>query len=233
MSDPVAEPTPVEEGKVEKEAPKVEEPAAEEGACPIACSRGDGPFGLKCPCKHPEIFEEFFAKYPVAFRRIQEVLFLKRPVVLGVVFVLVNLLFYIWKKMDLNFYAAAALLALLCTIYHAFVAKFVPKIFDIAFKTNVEQGTPEEATHIRNEKEAAQFFAKYLKFMPVVLGLIEKLYKDQTLVGRLIWCGALAGLFIFFLVIDLFCVFWFLVDLVLIVPPVLTHEKVQALLNKK
>lgn len=243
MTDAQPEQVLQEEGKVEVAAeptpePKAEEPKAEEAgeACPISCSackRGDGPFGLTCPCKHPEIFENFFNSHPVAFRRVQEVIFLKRPIVLGVTFVVMNLLFFIWRKMNLNFYAAVAIATLLYAVYNAFIANFVPKVLEMAFGANVEPGTPEQANHIRDAKEAAQFFAKYLRFMPVVLGVIEKLYKDQTLVGRLIWCSFLAGIFILSLFISVFWILVIVANIALLCPPVLTHEKVQARLNKK
>ena len=208
------EPEPEPQPETPQEVPAQEEEHHEEcKAC--AC-----PFGGKCPFENPEALEKIIEDHLVCFQRIQEVLLFKRPIVLAIAFVFLNLVFFLYRKLDLNFYALVTLIAILVTLYKAFLAAQVPKIVSSLFGTNVDQGDANSPTRIRNPKEISQLFEKYLSWMPVVIRTIRKLRSDQTTTGRLIWAGVLFCLFIIFVAIDLFWPIVILSNVLLLALPI-------------
>ena len=193
------------------EEPKEEAPAAPEqkeeapacSAC--SCQAGVCPFtGGVCPIENPDALQKILEGHLLCFQRVQEVLLLRRPVVLAIVFVALNLGFIIYRKLDLNFLALVTLVLILRTLYQAFVQDHKQQIVESLFASNVEQGDANSPIRVRNPKEVSLLVSKYLAFLPNCGRIVYKLYADKSTTGRLIWAGILFCIFLILATVDLF-----------------------------
>ena len=194
-----------EEHKEEPPAPPANEKPNEEACGACCCQAGICPFtGGACPIENPDTLQKFLESHLVWFQRVQEVLLLRRPVVLAVAFVALNLVFFLYRKLNLNFYALATLILLLYTIYQAFVRAHTQQIIDSLFASNVDQGDANSPTRVRNPKEVSLLVSQYLAWLPPCGRVVYKLYSDQSTTGRLIWIGILFCVFLLVASVDFF-----------------------------
>ena len=176
--------------------------------------------------------ENYFQDNIDCFKKVQEVLLLKRPVVLVIAVVLLNLALFFYKKLSSNFYALAVFIALVHLIYKSFVEKYVSGIIEKLFASNVEDDE-NAPNRIRSPKEVAALISKVFFFVPIVVKMLAKFAKDESFLGRLIWIGVLFVFFIIFTLIDMFWIIAFALNAALLLPAILTEKHVYEFINKQ
>ena len=212
--DPVIKPQPV--------APASPSSPAKQEACQV------GTCCCRCPFARlsSENLEATLEQHELAVERIQSVLMFRRPIAAAAVFVGINLVFFIYRALNLPFLSNLCLLLLCSLIIRQFAPIVVPLAEGFLFGDDVPKGEANESNRIRSTKEVSQFLVKIVAPIEYAVKTVRKIASDTSVVGRGIYFGVLLCLLILTKVISVFWVIVIVVDCALVLPGVLLHPQV-------
>ena len=191
-------------------------PETSEGKCGGCCC---------CCCK------DCLRNHPDAVRRFQEMIFLYKPVPLVIMIVLVNLCFFIYRKLSYSpvslFFLGYAIYTLITAFYEKVTFILDPILFG-SDVTKAEGYNPNASNRIYSVEEIEGLFGKCSEcsFVQSFNKTVKSLKTNETLVGRAIWACIV---FVIFLISLFLCLFWPVVvitNLLLIVPGILLHPQI-------
>lgn len=175
-----------------------------------------------CPykiCKDPELLKAKLNEHVRYVNAIQAILYFKKPIQFGVIFVLVNLLFFFIGYFHLSFFPTVALLALLYNLGKLLFSFIGDKIVDFLFPAEVPMGEATESNHIRSADEVAACISCCV---PKCDGC--PCHCNGGIPIKKI--AIMAGLFVLFLLAGTFWLNFVIVNLALILPGVLLLPQV-------
>lgn len=196
-----------------------EEIEVEAEACPVAKGyRADPRF-------NPDKVYAQFEPYGAQVDNLQAMLFFRRPIPFAVTFVLANILFCVIYLLHLNIFSFCLLCQFLYYAFWLIYNNFASLIGTFLFPElkPEERGTEEESNHIyplRFLTDRGSYCAYYF------VTLFEGRINAKTLTDSLINAGISFILFLLFLIINPIVLAWILFDLIICLPGVLFHPKV-------
>lgn len=209
--------------KPQAPAPKIEAPAKPKKSSECPC--------CKCLEKFkPENLKATLDENTELVKRIQSVLMLRRPIAFIVAFVVINFHFIMLKTLNLSFYPFIIFCAMYYMVYGILKPKVAPLLEKFLFEGEVPDGEANETNRIRSNEEVAALLTKVVSPIAAVAKVISKLANDKNMFSRLIWVVVLFCVFILTASVDFFKITALLVNAVMILPGVLCHPKVAAII---
>lgn len=214
------------------EKPETPQPPKDIPSSTKKCSEG------KCCCKCLEKFKPQNIKATLddnaeLVKRIQSVLMLRRPIAFAVVLVVINFHFIMLRTLNLSLYPFIIFCAMYSMVYRILKPKVAPMAEKFLFGTPVPDGEASETNRIRSNEEVAAIINKVTSPIVYVANILAKIANDQSIVSKLVWVVILVCAFVLTASVDFFKLASLLINALLIVPGVLCHPKVAALIAQQ
>lgn len=209
----------------------------EQTPAPQSCSIQGGSCSCCCSCcplskLAPENIEATLQRNASCIEEFQGAIFFRRPIAFAALIVSVNLIFFLYRRLNLSFYAQVCLCGLLYIAYQIIPAAIISKVKSILFPGTLNKGQPNEPNRIRDTNELVAPINTVLAPFFGFVKIVRTLSYDQTVTGQLIYASIFFCLFCFTASVDLFWPIVIFTNLALILPGVLTLPQVVPYIQK-
>ena len=214
------------------EKPEVPQPPKEVSQPSKKCAAS------KCSCKclekfKPENLKATLDENSELVKRIQSVLMIRRPIAFAVILVVVNAHFIMLRTLNLSFYPFVIFCVMYSMIYRILKPKIAPMAEKFLFGQPVPDGEANETNRIRSNEEVAAVLGKVMNPIMYITNTLTKIANDQNIVNKLVWIVILFCAFVLTASVDFFKLTIILVNALLIIPGVVCHPQVAALIAQQ
>lgn len=192
------------------------------------CSTG----GCGC-CKHcplnslaPENLEATLTRHSTFIDEFQGAVFYRRPIAFVALIVSVNLIFFIYRKLDLNFYALCSLLGIIYIGLQLIPSAIYSTIKSTLFPGQLNKGRNADPDRVRDTNELVAPINTALAPLFGFIKIVNALSQDQSVTGLLIYGSVFFCLFCITASVDFFWPIVIFTNFALILPGVLTRPQV-------
>ena len=192
-----------------------------------------------CCCKHcplnslaPENIEATLQRHSAFIDEFQGAVFFRRPIAFAALIVSVNLTFFLYRKLNLNFYALLSLLGIIYIGVQIIPSTIISTVKSVLFPGQLDKGSQNDLDRIRDTNELVAPINTILGPIFGFIKIVNALSQDQSVTGLLIYGSVFFCFFCITASVDFFWPIVILTNFALILPCVLTRPQVVPYVQK-
>lgn len=203
-------------------------------AAPQSCSATGGCCCAHCPLNSlaPENLEATLQRHSTFIDEFQGALFYRRPIAFVALLVSVNLIFFFYRTLNLNFYCLVCLIGIIYIGLQLIPSAIYSTVKSALLPGQLDKGRLSESNRVRDTNELVAPINKLLYPVFGFLKIVNALSQDESVTGLLIYGSVFFCLFCITASVDFFWPIVIFTNLALIIPGIITNPKVEPYVQK-